>query len=32
MNILIAEDNLVIQMLDTKLMENWGYSYDPDEG
>lgn len=28
MNILIAEDNLVIQMLDTKLMENWGYSYD----
>jgi CheY-like chemotaxis protein len=27
-NILIAEDNLVIQMLQTELMENWGYTYD----
>ena len=28
MNILIAEDNLVIQTIQTQLMENWGYSYD----
>lgn len=28
MNILIAEDNELIQMLQKELMENWGYSYD----
>ena len=28
MNILIAEDNLVIQTIQEKLMDNWGYSYD----
>ncbi|MDT8364849.1 MAG: response regulator, partial [Nitrosomonas sp.] len=28
MNILIAEDNLVIQTLNSVLMESWGYSFD----
>ncbi|MCU7927223.1 MAG: response regulator [Candidatus Thiodiazotropha sp. (ex Dulcina madagascariensis)] len=28
MNILIAEDSQMIQMLQRELMENWGYSYD----
>lgn len=28
MNILIAEDNLVIQTIQEKMMGNWGYSYD----
>ena len=28
MNILIAEDNLVIQTIQEQLMESWGYSYD----
>lgn len=28
MNILIAEDNQMIQMLQRELMKNWGYSYD----